>query len=84
MSFLIHINFNHQILFQVIEKLLKDGKKVFQVCVKGIYIYINREIRRLTVPSKLAYGENGASNLVPPNATIIYDIELLSITKNDK
>ena len=37
------------------------------------------EKRRLTVPSSLAYGEQGAGELIPGGATLVFDIELLNI-----
>ncbi len=36
--------------------------------------------RKLTVPPHLGYGENGAGDMIPGNATLIFEIELLEIT----
>ena len=63
---------------QVFEFALAEGEVMagWDEGVQGMKV---GGLRRLVVPPHLGYGERGAGDAVPPNATLVFDLELLAV-----
>ena len=57
------------------------ARQVIQGWEQGVAGMKVGEMRRLTIPADLGYGAAGADGVIPPNATLIFEVELLDIKK---
>ena len=55
--------------------------RVIKCWTEGVQMMKPGGKARLTCPPAIAYGEKGAGGVIPPNATLMFDVELLSVKK---
>lgn len=46
---------------------------------EGIQLLSVGDKARFVIPSQLAYGSRGAGGVIPPNATLVFDVELMDV-----
>ena len=84
---LVKVHYKGQLLDQtVFDSSYKRNQPIeFQVGIgqvisgwdEGILLLNRGDKARFIIPSDLAYGENGAGGVIPPNATLIFELELI-------
>ena len=57
--------------------------KVIPGWTEGLQLMSEGSEYRLFIPSELAYGSKGAGNDILPNSTLIFDVKLIKVEKND-
>lgn len=61
-------------------EFLLGGRRVIAGWDEGVIGMKIGGIRTLTIPSDLGYGARGAGGVIPPNATLVFEVELLGLS----
>lgn len=55
------------------------GRRVIQGWDVGVQGMKVGGLRKLTIPPEMGYGRMGAGGVIPPNATLVFEVELLEV-----